>query len=135
MTTKSASVVALMALATFAIFPLVVGAPYLESRLPGGLPLGNVLAALGPCAMAGAAVVLSVRGTVLRAASLASLVGAVLWLPGSVALAGNPELNFGGERGSVWLALTIGVAAGSASTLLWALAASVPARIRGTNAA
>lgn len=135
MTTKSASVAVLLALAAFAILSLVVGAPYLESRLPGGLPLGNVLAALGPCAMAGAAVVLSVQGTVLCAASFTSLVGAALWLPASVALAGNPELNFSGGRGSVWLALTAVVAAGAVCTLLWALVASALAKFRGASAA
>jgi hypothetical protein len=135
MTTKGAGVTALLALAAFAILSLAFGAPFLEARLPGGLPLGNVLAGLGPCAMAGAAVVLSVRGTVLRAASLASLVGAVLWLPASVVLAGNPELNFGGGRGSVWLALTVAVVGAAGGTLLWALVASVLAKVRGASAA
>jgi hypothetical protein len=135
MTSKSASAAALMAFAAFTALSLVLGAPYLETRLPGGLPLGNALAGLGLCAMAGAAVVLSARGTALRIASLASLVGAALWLPASVALAGNLELNFGGGRGSVWLALSLAVVANVGCTLFWALVASVLARIRGEGAA
>ncbi len=134
MTIKSACVMALLALAAFATLSLVFGATYLEAGLPGGLPLGNVLAWLGPCAMAGAAVVLSARGTVLRAASLASLAGAALWLPASVALAGNLGLNFGGGRGSLWLALTLAVVAAASGTLLWALVASMLVKIRGARA-
>lgn len=134
MTTTSASVAALLVLAVAAILSLALGAPYLEARLPGGLPLGNVLAGLGPCAMAGAAVVLGKRGSVLRVASLASLAGAALWLPVSVILAGNPELNFDNGRGPVWLAFTAVVVIGAAGTLLWALAASALAKVRRAGA-
>ena len=135
MSSKSAAVAILLLLAAFAALSLVLGAPYLVKRLAGGLPLGNVLAALVPCAMAGAAVVLSARSTPSRTASLVSLAGAVLWLPVSIAIAGNLELNFGGGRGSVWVALTVLVIVGAAGTLLWALAASALARIRGAGAA
>ena len=85
--------------------------------------------------MAGVAVVLSVRGSALRAASLVSLVGATLWLPISVVLAGNPQLNFSGGRGSVWLALSVAVFAAACFTLLWALGAAALAKIRGVGAA
>ena len=135
MTIKSASVVVLLVLAAAAVLSLALGAPYLEARLPGGLPLGNALAGLGPCAMVSAAVVLSKRSTVLRVASVASLVGTALWLPVSVALAGNQELNFGNGRGSVWLAYSAVVVAGATCTLLWALAASALAKARRAGAA
>jgi len=46
----------------------------------------------------------------------------VLWLPASVALAGNLELNFGGTRGPFWLGLSLVVAASAVGTLLWAAA-------------
>lgn len=89
MNTRITIVVALLAIAVAAVLSLVFGASYLEAALPGGLPLGNALAALGLCAMAGAAVTLSVRRTALRAVSLASLAAAVAWLPASVVLAGT----------------------------------------------
>lgn len=129
--------VALLLVAFFAlvVLSLVRGAPYLETPLPGGLPLGNALVAIGLCAMAGAALVLSARGSMVRTASLASLVGAGLWLPVSIALAGNPQLNFSGGRGSLWVALSMAVFGGACSTFLWALGAAALARIRGTGAA
>ena len=135
MTKKSVIVSVLVAFVACVVASLVGGAPYLETPLPGGLPFGNCLVALGLCALAVAAVVLSVRGSALRAASLVSLVGAALWLPVSIAPAGNPQLNFNGGRGSVWLALSVAVFVGACSTLLWALGAAALAKIRGAGAA
>ena len=135
MTKKSLIALVLVAFVVFVVLSLVRGASYLETPLSGGLPLGNGLVALGLCAFASAAVVLSVRGSTLRAASLVSLVGATLWLPISVALAGNPQLNFSGGRGSVWLVLSVAVFAAACFTLLWALGAAALAKIRGAGAA
>ncbi|WP_457000006.1 hypothetical protein [Luteimonas sp. A534] len=132
---KSVIVSVLVAFVAFVVLSLVRGAPYLETPLLGGLPLGNGLVALGLCALAGLALVHSIRGSALRVASLVSLLGAVLWLPVSVALAGNPQLNFSGGRGSIWLVLSVAVFAGSCSTLLWALGAAALAKIRGAGAA
>lgn len=134
MTKKIITVAVLLAVVVFVVLSLLRGASYLETPLPGGLPLGNVLAALGLCAMAGAATALSLRGTGLRTAALASLVGAALWLPASVLLAGNPQLNFGGGRGATWLVFSVAVFAYACTTLLWALGASVLAKIRGAGA-
>ncbi len=128
-------IAALLAVAVFAILSLAFGAPYLEAMLPGGLPLGNVLAALSLCSVAGAAVGLSARGTALRAVALASLLAAVVWLPASIVLAGNLTLNFGGGRGAAWLVLSLAVVVGVFCTLLWALAASLLAKRRRTGAA
>ena len=127
--------VALLAIASFAMLSLVSGAPYLETRLPGGLPTGNALAALGLSAAAGAAVALSARGTALRTMSLASLFAAAAWLPLSVALAGNLALNFGGGRGRIWLVLSLVVAAGAFGVLLWAVVAGALANRRPRGAA
>lgn len=110
---------------------LVFGAPYLEALLPGGLPFGNALTALGLCAAAGAAVGLSARGTALRAVSLAFLLATVAWLPVSILLAGNLALNFGGGRGTVWLVLTVAIAIGVLCLLLWATVAAVWVRLFG----
>jgi len=135
MTKKSLAALVLVAFAAFVVLSLVRGAPYLETPLPGGLPLGNGLVALGLCALAAAAVVLSGRGSTLRAASLFSLLAAVLWLPVSVILAGNSQLNFSGGRGSAWLALSVAVFAVTCFTLLWALGAAALTKVRGAGAA
>lgn len=135
MNTRITIVVALLAIAVAAVLSLVFGASYLEAALPGGLPLGNALAALGLCAMAGAAVTLSVRRTALRAVSLASLAAAVAWLPASVVFAGNLALNFVSGRGEAWLALSAVVVVGVLCSLLWALAGSLLAKYRGAGAA
>lgn len=127
--------VLLLAFAAFVALSLVRGAPYLEAPLPGGLPLGNCLVALGLCALAGSALALSARGTALRTAALASLAGAVLWLPLSMALAGNPQLDFSRGTGGAWLALSAVVVAAACGTVAWALVATALARIKAADAA
>ena len=128
-------VLVLLFVASFAVVSLVSGASYLEVPLPGGLPLGNALAALGLCAVAGSALGLSARGTALRAVALASLIAATAWLPTSVALAGNLALNFGGGRGSAWAVFSLGVVALVLGTLVWALVAALLAMRRRAGAA
>ena len=124
----------LLAVAAFAVGSLVSGASYLETLLPGGLPIGNALTAIGLCAAAGTAVALSARGSVLRRVSIASLIGAVAWLPVSIALAGNLTLNFHTGRGDVWLAFSFAVAVAVLLVLSWALVAAVLARYRRKGA-
>lgn len=118
-------IVILLAIAAFAVLSLASGSTYLEVMLPGGLPLGNVLSALAPCAIAGATVLLSAPRTALRVVSVTSLIAAVTWLPASVVLAGNLALNFSGWRGSVWFAYTIAVAVVALGSLVLALVASL----------
>lgn len=101
----------LLAVATLAVLSLASGADYLGAALPGGLPLGNALAALGLCATAGAAVRLSATGSALRVATWASLVSALIWLPASITLAGNLTLTFSGWRGAAWLTFSLVVVA------------------------
>ena len=96
----------LFALGAISIGVLVSGASYSEWLLPGGLPLGNALAAIGLCSLAGSAYKLSPVGSVRRRISQAVLVVTVLWLPISIALAGNLELNFSGSRGTAWLIIS-----------------------------
>jgi hypothetical protein len=117
------SVALLLAITAIALLSLVFGASYLETKLPGGLPVGNALTAIGLCAAAGAAIGLSRRRTTVRRVSVASLIGAVAWLPVSVALAGNLTLNFHGGHGDAWLALGIAIAATVLCALIWALIA------------
>ena len=135
MTGKGVLVVVLLAFVAFVLLSLFRGAPYLETDLPGGLPFGNLLTALGLCATAGASLALSLRGTKRRTVAAASLAAAVLWLPVSVLLAGNLQLNFGEGRGAAWLAFSAAVVVGACSTLVWGLGASVLAKFRSSGAA
>ncbi len=132
---KAIVVVVLLAVAAFAVLSLASGASSLEAMLPGGLPLGNVLSALAPCAIAGAAVLLSVPRTACRGVSAAALIAAVAWLPVSAALAGNLALNFSGWRGTAWLAYTAAVVVLALGSLAWALAARLLAAHRRAGAA
>lgn len=129
------AVMLLLIVAAFSILSLALGAPYLETLLPGGLPMGNALAAVGLCAAAGAAVGLSARRTALRRVSVASLIGAIAWLPASIALAGNLNLNFHGGDGTAWLVLSVAISAAVLCSLTWALAASLLAKHRRTGSA
>lgn len=135
MTTQRTIVVLLLAVAAFAVLSLVMGAAYLEVSLPGGLPIGNALSAIGLCAMAGAAVVLSTRGTALRLVSVASSIGAAAWLPVSIALAGNLTLNFHAGRGDAWLIFSLAVTVAVLGALIWAVVASLLARRRDAGTA
>ena len=114
---------ALFALAVAAMAALVSGAGGLEALLPGGLPVGNGVAALGVVALACVPVLLSVRGSRLRRVSLALLAGAAAWLPGSIVLAGNLALNFSGWRGAVWLGASVLLHGAAWCVLAWALLA------------
>ena len=125
----------LLAAAAFAVLSLVSGASYLGVVLPGGLPLGNLLAAVPLCAIAGAAVRLSPASTAARYASLVSLAASVAWLPVSIALAGNLALNFSGSRGSAWLAFSIAVAVVAVCVLGWAFVAALLAKQKRVGAA
>ena len=125
----------LLVVAAFALLSLVLGAPYLESQLPGGLPIGNALAAVGLCAAAGAAVGLSAGCTALRRLSVASLLGALAWLPVSIALAGNLDLNFHGGHGMAWLVLSVAILAAVLCALGWGLAAALLAKYRRSGSA
>ena len=122
-TVRRTLVAFLLAVAAIALLSLVFSASYLETMLLGGLPVGNALTAIGLCTAAGAAIGLSRPRTRVRRVSVASLIGAAVWLPVSVALAGNLNLNFHGRHGDAWLALSIAIAAMVLSALIWALIA------------
>jgi hypothetical protein len=125
----------LLVVTAFALVSLVSGAPYLEALLPGGLPVGNALTAIGLCAAAGSAIGLSAPCTALRLVSIASLIGAVAWLPASVALAGNLALNFHGGHGVAWLVLSVAILVAVLGALTWALVAAFLAKSRRAGAA
>lgn len=125
----------LLAVAAFSVVSLISGASYLETHLPGGLPIGNALSAIGLCALAGSAVLLSPRRTTLRTVSVAALLGAAAWLPVSIALAGNLALNFHGGRGDAWMVFSAVIPALVFSAFGWALVAALLARRRRAGAA
>ena len=96
-----------MAAAALACLALLVsGADALEARLPGGLPLGNAVSAAALVLAAWAALRLEAKGSRLRGIALCALVLSALWLPASILLAGNLELNFAGRAGRAWTVLT-----------------------------
>jgi hypothetical protein len=128
----------LLAISAISLGSLLYGASYAEWVLPGGLPLGNALAATGLCSMAGASVLLSPPGSIRRKVCRTALAVSILWLPVSIALAGNLVLNFSGSLGTAWLAFSSVVVVAVPGCLLWAIAGlllelrgqSSPARIR-----
>jgi hypothetical protein len=113
----------LLVVAGACIGALVAGAAVVDRTLPGGLPFGNLLSAAGLCALAGSALALSPVGSSCRRAARIVLWAAVLWLPLSIALAGNLALDFSGARGTLWLAATAIVALSTPCCLAWAAAA------------
>jgi hypothetical protein len=120
----------LLVVACASIGSLVAGAGYVEWTLPGGVPVGNVLAALGLCAPAGAAWMVSPPASWARRFASIALGAAIAWLPVSVVLAGNLALNFSGGRGTLWLAMSAGVGLVVLVALAWAAVACVVAFIR-----
>lgn len=92
---------------------LVTGADLVQQVLPGGLPVGNAVAAAALLCFAGAAVQLSTAPGWVAWTARVSLGMAVAWLPLSALLAGNLQLNFHGDAGTLWAwltALTLGLA-------------------------
>lgn len=127
-------VVALLTIAAFAVVSLASGAGFLESSLPGSLPLGNALAALGLCAAAGAAIGLGRAGTLRRAVAIVALLAAAAWLPVSVVLAGNLALNFSDGRGQAWMAISLATVLLVAISLAWAVVAALLSMCRRRRA-
>lgn len=129
------TVAAPLAITALAVASLASGAAFLGVPLPGGLPLGNALAALGLCAAAGAAIGLGRAGTLPRAVAIAALLVAAAWLPVSVMLAGNLALNFSGGRGQAWMAISLATVLLVTLSLAWAAAAALLSACRRRRAA
>jgi len=98
--------IASLLLAILAYASLFTGASYLHDILPGGVPFGNVLTAIGLCSASWASFILTTKHSILRFVSLVALIASLAWLPVSFALAGNLALNFVGSMGSMWLAIS-----------------------------
>lgn len=114
-------VLLLLAVATAAFASLLMGAPFLQWALPGGLPAGNLVAACALCALPAAALALRPRSAPCRWLAWATGALALLWLPASVLLAGNLALNFSGDRGAAWLLGTLCLAVAGLVVLAWSL--------------
>ena len=132
---KGLLALALLAVAVASVALLMSGADYLDSVLFGKLPTGNAVAALGLLALASVPVLLSTAGSLLRRAALATLCGAAVWLPVSIALAGNLALNFTGWRGSVWLGFSLIIHVAALCVLVWAVVGRLLAARRPAGAA
>jgi hypothetical protein len=130
---KALIATALVLAATLCLATLASGSTLLTAPLPGGLPVGNVLAWFGLLGFSAAALLLTARGSVLRTTAWAALAISVVWLPASTLIAGNLSLNFSGEVGGYWLATSAGLFALVVVALLLAAASAVIRRIRGAG--
>lgn len=119
---RTTAVLALLAGTGLVVLALGQGWEGLTWPLPGGLPLGNLLVALALCAPAVAAQLLSAPGTAGRRLALGALVAGAAWLPVSVLLAGNLNLNNFGDRYSTWVIFTAITAVLVLGALGWAFA-------------
>lgn len=102
----SLRLICLLCVSVLAVPALLFGGEYLQYALPGGLPLGNLIAAIGLVAAACAALLLLPRRGLAHVIGVSTLLVALAWLPVSIALAGNLALVFSGWRGDAWMALT-----------------------------
>ncbi len=123
-----AVVVAVLALAMLA--PLLLGLAVVDHDLPGGLPLGNLMAAGFLAAWPAIAVVISRPRSVARTIAVAALLLALAWLPVSILMAGNLRLSFADDTGERWGWLTLATLAGGLLALLACAAAAIHARWR-----
>lgn len=82
------------------------------------LPLGNLVAKVLYVSLAALPVLATRPGTPSRIVAWLLLSAAVLWLPVSIGLAGNLNLNFSSWRGELWLWYSLGVLPGGSLLLL-----------------
>lgn len=111
----------LMVVAALSGGALLSGSGLAEYPLPGGLPLGNLLMAVGLCGLSGTAWLLSAGGTARRRFAAMALLASLLWLPVSALLAGNLALNFSGTRGTAWLVGSVAVMGAVLVAFSWAM--------------
>lgn len=115
----------LLLIAAVSIYAILSGADYLSTLLPGGLPLGNVLAATVFLGLSGAAYLLAKQRKVLGRIAAIVLAASILWLPVSIALARNASLNFAGWNGTLWFLFTVGLLFAAIGTLLVAVSVNL----------
>ena len=116
---RASAIVLLLLLPFTWVVALPSGAGWLEWPLPGGLPLGNLFAAMTMASWPAASALLATPRSAARRFAGLALLSAFAWLPASALLAGNLALNFSGERGTAWFALTLAVLAAGVISLAW----------------
>jgi hypothetical protein len=131
---RALSIVALAAIVVGVVAALATGAELLLWELPGGMALGNPLAAFGNVALAGIGYLLA-GGRVTRRLGLTAIVLAVSWYPVSIAMAGNANLNFSGGLFGYWLYWTGAVIAVASLSALASLSGKLLQRLRRTRPA
>ena len=107
----------------FCLVPLAIGPEtILLFELPGGLPLGTLIAALTLVLGAAVSLAASRPRSLLRMVSVVALVAASLWLPVGIWLAANAALNFVNDaaNSAVFWRFTKGLAWLVLATMLWA---------------
>lgn len=112
----------LLCVFAFCLVPLLSGMEsVLLVVLPGGLPLGNLLASLVLLSANGVALNQGRGRSLFFRCSLIALAGTMVWLPLGFVLSGNPALNFSGVGGAAALfwRYTGGFACITAALLLW----------------
>lgn len=113
------------------VAPLALGAEtVLLVGLPGGLPLGTLMAAIAFVLGAAIPAAASRPRSLLRRVSLVTTAAAVLWLPLGIYLAGNASLSFVNDAtdSAVYWQLTAGLGGLILVKMVWAGAAALLAR-------
>lgn len=134
MTRRWPVAVLLVAILAVAIGSLVSGAEWVEAPLLPAwkLPAGNLLAAFVYISSAALTIVVTRPDTLERGAAWVLVAAAVAWLPLSIGLAGNLNLNFGGGwQAELWMFYTYkALPLGCLLLLVWQLAGRrfLPAR-------
>lgn len=121
--------------AALCVATLVSGGAVVTELLPGGLPIGNVLAWFVFLGLATAALLLAAHGSLVRSTAWAALALSIAWLPLSTLFAGNLSLNFSGEAGAHWLAASAGLFALAVLALLVAAASAIIRHFKSAGSA
>jgi hypothetical protein len=86
---------------------LLSGSELLLLNLPGELPLGNVLSAMCFILPSVGVHVLMKHVVRFKTLRMSLVIAALLWLPLSIMLAGNPQFIFDDERFFLWLLFSV----------------------------
>lgn len=107
----------------FSVASLILGFSWLEYPVSFlfNIPLGNLIVPLGLVSGASLAVRLSKKASFkYRFAQLLAIM-ALLWLPVSIYLAGNVEINFSGNSNDIWFKYTALISLSILVLLVWSL--------------
>ena len=117
------TVTVLLLLAIGCLIPLILGMEaILILSLPGGLPLGTLMAAVAIISASLIPVVKSNSGSFLRRAAWVLFSGSLLWLPLGIYLSGSAALNFVQDAADsqIYWRFTAGLSVCILIALVWA---------------